>query len=348
MKIRGGAAADKVAEAVFLIRCRPRGLLHRHVDVTAGRLDDAIACGARYLLRQQGADGSLRGFLLYPGASTSWLTAHVAFVLADVPQVEPLRRRAARFLQSVGPGDGGWGFNRRVAVDTDSTAQAILVLLGCSLPVEPFLLRNLAAAQLPCGGFPTYPVSPGANGVPASGWQCAHPDVSAMVAEALRRAGSFEGCVDLCVRWLTDRLVGGVLPSYWWTGDHYSVWVQARTGLLPAAAGPRVRAAVAAHPGIPQLAMGLTAAVELDLTEEILRDATRRLLLDQLADGSWHCAPCLRVTAPDQCSPAPEAPGPVVADRRRVFSTAHCLAALSRVRGRLFPGRRGSAGDAAA
>lgn len=340
VRLRGGAVVDRVAEAVFRIRCRPRGLLHERADVTASRLDAAIARGGRFLLRQQRADGSLRGFLLYPGASTTWLTAHVAFVLADVPELEPLCRRAARFLQCVGPDDGGWGYNRRVAVDCDSSAQALLVLLAFSLPFEPFLIRNLAAAQLPAGGFPTYPIASAAKDVLPSGWQTAHPDVTAVVAEALRRAGGFDACVDRCVRWLEDRLDGGVLPSYWWSGDHYSLWVQARTHLLRPVAEARVRGAVAAHPGIPQLAMGLTAAAELGLPAEILREATRGVLLDQFADGSWPCAPCLRVTAPDQLSPVPDAPGPVVADRRRVFSTAHCVSALAHVRSRLHPGMR--------
>ena len=165
VRLRGGAVVDRVAEAVFRIRCRPRGLLHERADVTASRLDAAIARGGRFLLRQQRADGSLRGFLLYPGASTTWLTAHVAFVLADVPELEPLCRRAARFLQCVGPDDGGWGYNRRVAVDCDSSAQALLVLLAFSLPFEPFLIRNLAAAQLPAGGFPTYPIASAAKDV---------------------------------------------------------------------------------------------------------------------------------------------------------------------------------------
>lgn len=333
----GGAAVDRFAELLFRVRHRPEGLLHVDVDATAHCLDAAIAAGARFLQRRQHGDGSWRGFLLYPGASTTWLTAHVAFVLEEMPHLEGLCARAADFLHSVGANDGGWGYNRRVAVDCDSWSQGLMVLLRFALPCEDFLVSNLASAQLSCGAFPTYPPDSDERGTVPNGWQSAHPEVSAMVAEALRRSGGFDDSVERCLCWLRDVSPGGVLRSYWWSDDCYALWVQARTHLLAPAAWGRVSSALQSNAGIPQLAMVLTAAAELGFPDDVFREGVRRILLEQLSDGSWPCAPCLRVTSPTHTGLGPDPPGAVVADRRRVFSTAHAIAALDRVDKRLFP-----------
>jgi hypothetical protein len=259
-------------------------------------------------------------------------------VLEDVPQLQSVCAQAAAFLQSTGAHDGGWGYNRRVGVDCDSWSQALMVLAKYSLTYEDFLVCNLASAQLTCGGFPTYPSELGRSTAARNGWQSAHPEVTAMVAEALRRNGGFEDRVDRCLRWLRDVSCGGVLRSYWWSDDCYALWVQTRTHLLGQAASESVQIALLGNLGIPQLAMALTAGAELGLADETLADGTRRVLLEQFSDGSWCCAPCLRVTDPTQLWPDAGALGKVVADRRRVFSTAHAVAALARVGRRLFPG----------
>jgi hypothetical protein len=337
LRLLGGAVVDRVAELWFLAWHRPGELLHDDTEATHDRLRIAIDRGARFLRQHQRGDGSWCGFLLYPGASTAWLTAHVAFALDDVPQLREDCRRAAAFLQSIGAHDGGWGYNRRVGIDCDSWSQALMVLAKHSLPFEDFLVCNLASAQLNCGGYPTYPSEGRATSAVRSGWQAAHPEVTALVAEALRRRGGFEDRVDRCLRWLRKASTEGVLRSYWWPDECYSLWVQARTHLLGPAAAERVQAVLLRNDGVPQLAMGLTAAVELGFPDESLADGARKVLGEQRADGSWFCAPCLRVTHPTHVSPGPDAPGAVFADRRRVFSTAHAVAALDRVARQLFP-----------
>ena len=322
--LRAGASYDRVSELAFRIRRRPRGVLHSDVTVTKRRIETAIHAGVRFLERRQERSGVLRGFLLFPGASTTWVTAHVAFVLEEVPTARSLCARAAAHLESIGATDGGWGYNRRVAPDCDSSAQALMVAGRFELPCEPFLLRNLAAAQLPCGGFPTYV----GDTTSATGWQSPHPEVSALVAEALRRAGGFDDRVDRCSRWLDRSMTAGVLPSYWWDDAAYSMWVQARTCRLGRDGSAAVRAALDEHRACPQLAMLLTAAAHAPLSDATLTDAASVLLGQQLSDGSWTCSPCLRVTDPASFTAGSGAPGPVVADRRRVFSTAHAVAAL--------------------
>jgi hypothetical protein len=329
-RLRVGAAIDGLAELALRTR-RPHGLLHPDVEVTAERLETAIGHATRFLERVQEKRGVLRGFLLLPGAATTWLTAHTAFVLEDVRCAQGLCARAAEYLHAIGATDGGWGYNRRVAPDCDSSAQALMVIARFGLRCEPFLVNTLAAAQAECGGFPTYAASG-----PPSGWQAPHPEVAALVAEALRRAGGFDDRVDRCSRWLDDCTTKGVLPSYWWSDDSYALWVQARTRRLGSCAMGAVRNALEDHRETPQLAMALSAAAELGLCEGTLLRAARLLVAQQYSDGSWACSPCLRVTSPKTLDACADAAGPMAADRRRVFSTAHAIAALHRVQKRLY------------
>lgn len=321
-----GAFADRLLQRCFVLRKPARALLHGEFEVTAALLDHAIERAAQYLMAQQRDDGSLRGFCLYPGASTSWITAHVCFVVESVPALDRLARRAAEYLAASGADDGGWGYNRRVAVDCDSTAQALMVLQRYAIPYPDFLLLKLAAAQAACGGFPTYP--PSTPDAPLNGWQSAHADVAAMVVECLRRAGGHEARVARGEAWLVQACVDGVLPAYWWSDDAYALWLQARTGSLTITAAPALRALLDSPLGCPQLAMALTAAVSLGNFEPRAYAAVRRLLAAQLVDGSWPCGPCLRVTSPHYRDAGQAVSGMVVADRRRVFATAHAVAAL--------------------
>lgn len=291
-----------------------------------------MAQGARFLERQQRDDGSLRGFCLYPGASSCWLTAHVCFVVESVPLLDRFAARGARYLSSHGADDGGWGYNRHVAVDCDSTAQALMVLQRFALPTPEFLCERLAAAQTACGGYPTY--VPLRAEAPRDAWQTAHVDVSAMVLECLRRSGAHAPRVARGEAWLEAHSSDGVLTSYWWNDDAYGLWLQARTGGLSGQARSALRAVLTSPLGCPQWAMAVSAALAMEGLEDELRTATRRLLAAQLADGSWPCAPCLRVTSPHYRGPLRSAPGAVVADRRRVFATAHAVAALHALRAR--------------
>lgn len=334
LRLQVGPIVDSIDELIFRIRSGPRGLAHRKPYVTANQLDRAVELGARFLSEKQSFNGCLSGFLLYPGASTTWLTAHVTFVVENIPQLEGLCRRAAEYLSAIGPEDGGWGYNRRVAPDCDSTAQALMAIHRFGMPMQMFLLKNLVGAQLPCGGFPTYP--PESKDNPENGWQMAHPEVSAVVSETLRRVGGCESSLEHCLSWVNAQFNRGVLPAYWWSGYQYGLWVQARTGLLTPETSHAIEGLLQQPMGIPALPFVLTAAAELPVSEETLCSLARMILLEQNADGSWNCQPCLRVTSPKWFQATPDAPGDMAADRRRIFSTAHSVAALFRVRKRLF------------
>ena len=272
---------------------------------------------------------------MFPGASTTWLTAHVAFVLENIPQLEGICKKGAEYLHSVGSEDNGWGFNRRIGPDIDSTAQALIVLHRYGFLFDDFLLINLIKTQLSCGGFPTYS-SQICSGQSKSGWEIAHPDTSAVVTELLRRVGRYEERLERCLHWLNSQLSCGVLHSYWWDGPFYGFWIQARTRLLTKESIPAIEEIIKQTTGIPQLPFLLTAATDLAVSKKIIRSAANILLIDQNSDGSWMCHPCLRVTNKEWFRSTAIAPGKIYADRRRIFSTAHSVAALFRVRDTLY------------
>jgi hypothetical protein len=300
-----------------------RGLAHAHPSLDEGTLEHALELGASFLRRRQGRDGVWKGFLLPPGASTTWLTAHVAWVVENVPALTCACRCAALHLDSIGPEDGGWGYNRRVGVDSDSTAQALVVLHRFELPVPDFLLQALLRAQTPAGGFSTYVP----NGNPLNGWQAPHPDVTIAAVEALRRYGRTEPAMR-ALGWLDAAWTSSEFASYWWVGPHYALWACTRVGLRSPRIEDAVRTALADTQSTPPAAHLLAAGLALDLESSQLAAAALQLLRTQLADGSWPCSPCLRVTDPGQVETRPELAGRCYADARRTFSTAHSVAAI--------------------
>ena len=300
-------------------------LAHRDPDATPATIDDALRLGARFLASRQRRNGVWKGFLLPPGASTTWLTGHVAFVVEDVPVLTEACRRAANYLEATGLTAGGWGYNRDVAVDADSTAQALLVLRRFGRPIPEFLVDALLAAQLPHGGFTTY----AASGGPVSGWNAGHEDVTALAAEALRRLALHDR--ERAARtWLSERDAATTFASYWWPGAGYGVWARARAGLSSSELR-RTAARILAHDqATPQGAFALAAASIMGAADPVTRSkAALYLLRSQHADGSWPCAPCLRVTDPSEIEAGYNLRGCCYADETRVFSTAHAIAALN-------------------
>jgi hypothetical protein len=322
--LRSQAALDRAE--LFLERTLPsrRGLAHADPSPRPGSLERALQLGVSFLRHRQSADGVWKGFLLPPGAATTWMTAHIAFVVEAVPALTDACRRAAEHLESIGPGDGGWGFNRHVAVDSDSTAQALLVLHRFNRSVPEFLLDSLLSAQLPGGGFATY----APDGEKVSGWQSAHEDVTILAIEALRRHGRDEAA-QRALRWLRTRERACAFASYWWLGPHYGLWARARTGLRPPKLADAVATALLGTRATPQVAQVLAAASALRLDLRSLEtEAARQLLRTQRSDGSWPCSPCLRLTEPSEIETHAELQGRCYGDGWRVFSTAHAVAAL--------------------
>jgi hypothetical protein len=286
----------------------------------------SVGAGLAFLERAQRADGLWRGFMLPPGASTEWISAHVCYLLEDVPDTRAMRERAAAALLARGRRRAGWGYNHRIRPDSDSTAQAMLAIERVGGEISPDWVRTLLATRDEDGGFATYP-STRPDGLPRTWWEMPHADVTLIVIEALRR-------VDRCAQerseafaWLHGCAHDGVLAAYWWTSPAYSLWAQAHCGFEPHASSSAAEERLAREPRPVYLAMLISAAAAHGGWSAPLESAVSRLVNERREDGSWLCAPCLRNTRADHAGGF-DAPGPVYADRYRVFSTAHAVAAL--------------------
>lgn len=297
----------------------------RSGEADDGNVQMAIDRGLSFLRRRQRHDGQLRGFLLLPGASTEWITAHVALVLEEVESAQDICRAAAGYLALSLEARGACGYNRRVGFDCDSTAQALLAVNRFGLPYPRAALDWLVGAQRTEGGFPTY--TSATDNLVRNGWHAPHPDVTAVVIMALRRLNGPAEAIARGEAWLAAQARGGVLPAYWWSGAEYGLWVQSRAG-FEATTAARVAAQLLPGARVQPLLAMLTIAASREGSG--FNSALAALLEGQDRDGSWPCAPCLRVTD-WRCDAANVAnPGTTYKDRRRVFSTAYAVAALSR------------------
>lgn len=319
------ALLDRFSEGADLLLHRARGLAHRSIDGRPEQVEQAVELGAGFVRHHQRADGSFRDFLLEPGASTTWVTAHLAFVLENVPRLDDVCERAAAYLCSTGARDRGWGYNRRVGRDCDSTAQALLALRRFGHRIPGDVVEWLLRAQTPAGGFPTYVPAR----TPQSGWEMPQPDVTLLVREALGRLGGHDEAHDRATRWLEGQAHEGVVPSYWWGSPAYGLWAQATCSFKVEDAAQVARESLAWTSTVPDVAMMLS-AVLAGPDGAVPGRTMKALLAQQLADGSWPCSPCLLVTNPSVLTATSPAEGELYASRRRLFSTAHAVAALAR------------------
>jgi hypothetical protein len=321
-------ASDRVEEGWFRARNRTGERAPQSgVDVHA-QAQDAVRAGLGFLARAQRPDGLWRGFMLAPGASTEWITAHVALLLEDLPEARAMRERAARGLLASTRGRPGWGYNHRVGIDSDSTAQAIMVLHGLGHAIEEAWIEQLLATHREEGGFGTYATTR-PDGQPRTWWEMPHADVTLIVVEALARLDRCAEEREQASAWLEHELREGVLPAYWWTSPAYSLWAQARAGFHVGASSGAARRLLPGEQRSIYLAMLTAAALAGAGWSQLLASAVARLVRARREDGSWRCAPCLRNTYADHPGGF-EAPGPIYADRYRVISTAHAVAALAR------------------
>jgi hypothetical protein len=302
----------------------------------------ALSRGLSFVLAAQDAEGAWTDWALPPGPSPDWTTAHVGLRLSGLGPphraalAEPFGR-ATRWLLSRQAAGGGWGYNRAVEPDADSTAQALLLLAAAGQSASPEACAFLARHQQPDGGFATF-LPDGLTG----SWGLSHPEITPVAILALRAypGGLPEGSLARGLAWLRRaRRPDGLWNSFWWSTP------------LPAT---EVSLAFLAALGTPEppphpLALwtpadSLEAALLLSITAAAgpsprLEQLARRLLTDQADDGSWKSAPALRITARD-CERPWEAAvsGPLFADPQRLHGTATALAALSKAQRALAGG----------
>lgn len=282
-------------------------------------LDAAVAA----LLKRQDNDGRWRDYELPVGTSDEWVTAFVAFALANAatslnqPAAFSAAERALSALMDDRTRSSGFGFNGSVDPDADSTAT--VVQLSRVLGVVPadddiaFLLDHRRAD----GGFSTFKRD--------DCWGLSHPCVTPAVAMAFDD-DQLEKLRPSILRYLSaTRSNDGSWPSYWWTNSAYATWyVLQLLSRLKISAGDL-------NPVTEPYRFTLTTAMESLLALGISvtigsREQRSELLSTALAqqgyDGLWPPSPTLVVTDWDCERPWDNPQGEIYEDVRGLFTTA--------------------------
>ncbi|MFJ9080697.1 prenyltransferase/squalene oxidase repeat-containing protein [Streptomyces sp. NPDC102278] len=330
----------------------------------------ALARALAHLSSRCGRDGLWRDFRTLAGASSDWVTGYVCDALCEVQAAELLAGQAARRLVARQRGNGGWGYNRRVPTDADSTAWA-LVALSSAAPWRPSAVvrgtQFLTQHQDVGGGIRTYDrgdsihrfieAPPGA--VP--GWTQPHICVTAagLLALASHRHPDQEALARAASYVRDMRNDDGCWSGYWWPGIAYPTAMALRALVAARAAPPALLRSVrdalrdradrsrawANDPGIGPSAFATALATRSlmlcgNREDDVVHDAIRYLLDTQLPDGAWRSEPILRIPQPGALKPGHEAlwrtdapgTGVVISDVNQVFGTATVIATLARYR----------------
>ncbi|MCU1431974.1 MAG: hypothetical protein JWP95_1079 [Actinotalea sp.] len=305
-------------------------------SVSAG-LRDATTAAARYLVAAADAAGGWSDYLLRVGPSDQWVTAHVAGALqlcSAAGLSPPGTDRALQAADAVlGQPDDvvrGWGFNRAVEPDADSTALAVLFLADRGRVLTPaagFLARH----RRPDGGYATF--------LTDDAWGDSHPCVTPTAALALLRIARLDDAAGV-LRYVTrTRWADGTWPSYWWRACHYATYwnltllramgqaVEPRRPVVGGRETAEIRSVLdlACLVGTMHVVLGAAAAAT--------REVAGVLLAQQRPDGGFDGGADLRVTRATCRRPWEQAEGDLYRDDHGLLTTAMALRVLTRLVG---------------
>lgn len=320
LKLKTQYVADAIENEVFKILSHNKPV--KVLSFTNQALEQSKENAIYFLKKQQKKDGSFKGFLLFPGASVCWLSAHVGFVLETIPEAYFIRKKICNYLQERMFDDGGWGYNRHCPIDLDSTVQALLLLHKMNYEFPSFILQNIIQAQDIHGGFPTYfNLSKNKNL-----WQKPHADITILVIELLKRTGEFSHELNRAEMWLAKQFdENGFLKNFWWNNPAYSIWLQGKTNFIKPITVDTLRNFFSLYHSVSEAAFIAHAVSLKENMKDTISEITTLLLNTQLQDGSWPCSKVLKV--PHRY--VEDAACKIYADEKRIFSTAHALNALS-------------------
>jgi hypothetical protein len=289
---------------------------------------------SQFLLRRRGQNGLWADFRSGRGITDEWLSAVVAWALAETGGAEAALQLGSTVaaLRRRQRANGGWGFSATMAPDADSTAWVLRLLSMLGLRERMFEkgVDFLRGHQLPGGGAATYAVG---ENIPATeeerrggveGWHAAHACVAANAAEFLEESAK---------AWLIgNQNADGSWTSYWWRHDMLATALAAETlaKVDPAA----VRRAHAWALG--QRTDGLPACDRAWLARLLCggdREHRSRALsllgglcAEQRPDGSWAASAILLVPSPAHRTRS--ADDFEIIDGQGLFTTACVLAAM--------------------
>jgi hypothetical protein len=317
------------------------------------RIASSLQKGVRFLLDARDSDGFWRDFRTLAGPSDEWVTGYIGSILARFGGREGMETARASFRALLKSRMilAGWGYNRRVPPDADSTAWALALAQEICPPVRS--LRLLRAARflekhiVRSGGVATYGRSLPIRAftrlnrrVSFRGWCMPHVCVSAACASV---AATRQALILDFIR--ESQEPDGSWRSYWWSEHEYAtafaMEALSRTGdVADRACCERGAAWIEARKGQQAAfaqALGLRALLAAGR-----RDSPRvpelldQLLLSQRNDGSWESSAHLRIPPPDVVDPdsypawreGTGGGGSVQTDVRRSFTTATVVCAL--------------------
>jgi hypothetical protein len=320
---------------------------HSRSPGVSGAVDGAT----EFLLESRTRAGWWRDFSSFKD-SDEWVSAYVAVVLSALPDPRAIdaARRTWELLVDRRRPTAGWGWNRRLPVDADSTGYvlrlaAALGLLGT--PPAVAATRLLLDHAQPDGGLTTYlpETSPhlasrrirSPNGS-YDGWcRTSHPCVTAAAAP-------FAGERQLDFLRRVQRGDGSWEP-YWGDDDEYATALAAEALAAADAKGDarRINAAVGwgikREERVGESAFATAWCLRLALLRPDDAEARRsvgravRLLLDtQEGDGGWRASARLLAPRPDlEVRRVVGADTAATLDDMRFFTTATVLSALTRI-----------------
>jgi squalene-hopene/tetraprenyl-beta-curcumene cyclase len=336
----------------------------------------AIATGADFLIDGQGPDGLWRDFQTPAGAASTWPTAYIGNALKRVGADRTVLDRAADAVVLRQQSDGGWGYNEETPSDADSTSWALLFLtsIGGHDNACHRARRCLAGHQRRrSGGVGTYaragPIRQYmglGRWVAFRGWCRPNVEVTAVAGRTDTGPGGGQVDRDAAWRYVRSRQnADGSWNAYWWASAHFATQQAAELALgvpdldaVRRAAG-WARRRQGSDGGWDSTGNGRASAFETALSLSVLAMAMSRLddqrplsrALDTLVgmqqpDGGWPTHPIMRIPVPADASHAADDRwrlvrfdgGIVVQDQHRLFTTATCVAALSRALGALQEG----------
>jgi squalene cyclase len=329
-------------------------------ELTAGR-----AAAVSWLVGEQSENGMWADFRTFAGASDEWVTGFVGAVLAahDDEPAQSAARRAWTSMLARRHDDGGWGYNRAVPSDADSTACALRLASGVgadSATIESIGLA-LQDFQGEHGGLHTYSLdgpirefTAVAPEVSFAGWCAAHACVTAAAAAV----GVWPGAIRARAYLAQSQQVDGCWRAYWWRDDLYATafatvalaqvavhaeslqqaarWVVARLGEDGRIRDPVTGGRSAFLDALALLI--LSASSPVSEVSSPMRRLASAVLADQQLDGHWAPSAGLRIPPPgvvDADTYEAYLPGlgggSLIEDPTGSFTTATVLLALDSV-----------------
>ena len=299
-----------------------------------GSVDIAINQAQEFILLKRDDAGLWRDFYTsHHQESVDWISAYIGVYLLESGVEQSQLKETANSLSMNQSEYGGWGYNKRVVPDADSTAYAIMFLSEFDFDLETaksFLLKH----QNQDGSFSTYlpklirKYRRLTHLISVKGWCSGIPEVTATVLQA-------RGKNDKAVEYLKNsQQEDGSWRTYWGTDDIYAT-AQAVLTLDSNLNSEKGRAQEwlskqnTSNPFYVALIIQSLASSEHNIENRL-----DELIYSQNPDGSWSSQPFLRFPYPSDIEPwkTDKRWRQDISDQNRLFTTATCLSSLVRYR----------------